>query len=123
MGFDLEDSRLQRAGLDYHEWARITEHDSIEDFIRNVNPEKIYAVSTRGQRIYSDAVFVADKTVALLFGPETRGLPAAILEGFSGEDILRIPMQPASRSLNLSNAVAIIVYEILRQRQFKNLSE
>ena len=113
---------MQRAGLDYHEWARITEHDSIEDFICDVKPEKIYAVSTRGQRIYSDVAFNDGKTVALLFGPETRGLPAVILAGFPGENILRIPMQPASRSLNLSNAVAILVYEILRQRQYEYLS-
>ena len=122
MGFDLEDSRLQRAGLDYHEWARITEHDSIDDFYRVVHPEKIYAVSTHGQRIYSDVAFGNDKTIALLFGPETRGLPATILSGFPGENILRLPMQPDSRSLNLSNAVAITVYEVLRQRQFRNLA-
>ena len=122
LGFELEDARLQRAGLDYHEWARITEHDSLEDFCHEVHPEKIYAVSTHGQRNYTDVVFDDDKTVALLFGPETRGLPATILAGFSGENILRIPMQPDSRSLNLSNAVAIIVYEILRQRQFTDLA-
>lgn len=123
LGFNLENSQLQRAGLDYHEWARITEHASIEDFCRDIHPEEIYAVSTRGQRIYTDVAFDNDKTVALLFGPETRGLPATLLAGFTSEKILRIPMQPASRSLNLSNAVAILVYEILRQRQFKNLTE
>jgi len=123
LGFNLEDSRLQRAGLDYHEWARITEHDSFETFNRDVHPEKIYAISTRGKHIYSDVAFDDDKTVALLFGPETRGLPATILAGFPAENILRLPMQPDSRSLNLSNAVAIIVYEVLRQRQFRNLSD
>ena len=122
MGFELEDSRLQRAGLDYHEWASITGHDSIEDFMRDVHPDITYAVSTHGQRNYSDVDFDNDSSVALIFGPETRGLPATMLNNFSGENILRIPMQPDSRSLNLSNAVAIIVYEILRQQQFRNLS-
>lgn len=118
MGFDLDDSRLQRAGLDYHEWARITEHGSIEDFTRDVHPDITYAVSTRGRQIYSEVDFENGKSVALLFGPETRGLPETILNEFPGENILRIPMQPDSRSLNLSNAVAIIVYEVLRQRQY-----
>ena len=120
MGFDLEDSRLQRAGLDYHEWARIIEHGSLEDFIRDVHPDKIYAISTRGRQTYSDVDFDNGKSVALLFGPETRGLPATILNEFPGDNILRIPMQPDSRSINLSNAVAIIVYEVLRQRNFSD---
>ena len=118
MGFDLEDSRLQRAGLDYHEWARVTEYDSLDDFNRDVHPDTTYAISTRGKQTYSDVDFANGKSVALLFGPETRGLPAAILNDLPGKNILRIPMQPDSRSLNLSNAVAIIVYEVLRQRQF-----
>jgi tRNA (cytidine/uridine-2'-O-)-methyltransferase len=118
LGFELDDSRLQRAGLDYHECASITQHDSIEEFSRTVYPEKIYAVSTRGQRIYTDIAFNNDDSVALLFGPETRGLPAKILDNFPVDNILRIPMQPGSRSLNLANAAAIIVYEVLRQRQY-----
>jgi tRNA (cytidine/uridine-2'-O-)-methyltransferase len=122
LGFALDDTRLQRAGLDYHEWAVITQHDSIEDFYRHILPQKIYAVSTRGHCNYTDADFSDENTIALLFGPETRGLPLTILDSFDKKNILRIPMQHHSRSLNLSNAVAVVVYEALRQLNFKNLS-
>lgn len=118
LGFELNDARLQRAGLDYHEWAQIREYHSLDEFIEAVQPEKIYALSTKGQRLYSEADFGTMGDLALLFGPETRGLPADILASFPAERILRIPMRPNSRSLNLSNAAAIVVYEAWRQNNF-----
>jgi tRNA (cytidine/uridine-2'-O-)-methyltransferase len=118
LGFELNDTRLQRAGLDYHEWADIREYRSLDEFINTVNPAKIHAVSTKGCRHYSDVDFTGDKDITLLFGPETRGLPVPVLEGMPPENILRIPMLATSRSLNLSNAVAVIVYEVLRQKNF-----
>ena len=117
LGFELNDTKLQRAGLDYHEWARVKEYNSLDDFISSVNPAKIFAVSTRGRRYYSDVSYPENS--ALLFGPETRGLPQSLLDTFSNDSILRIPMQAESRSLNLSNAVAIILYEVWRQLDFR----
>ena len=117
LGFDLDDTKLQRAGLDYHEWARIKEYDSLDAFIEQVNPKKIYAISTHGQRNYTEIAYT--QNIALLFGPETRGLPKSILRTFTEDSILCIPMQSESRSLNLSNAVAIVLYEVWRQIGFK----
>lgn len=117
LGFELNDTKLQRAGLDYHEWARVKEYNSLNDFITGVNPAKMFAVSTRGRRFYNDVTY-PDNT-ALLFGPETRGLPVSLLETFPEDSILKIPMQPDSRSLNLSNAVAIILYEVWSQLDFR----
>jgi len=120
LGFKLDDTKLQRAGLDYREWVNIKEYESFETFINNVNPERIYAVSTRGNLIYTEVNY-CDNT-ALIFGPETRGLPGSILAKFPDEYILRIPMQTKNRSLNLSNAVAVIVYEVWRQSGFKDIT-
>ena len=120
LGFELNDARLQRAGLDYHEWAHIQEHNCLTDFINCIQPECIYAISTRGIQTYSDVDFTNKENIALLFGPETRGLPDDILDSLPATQILKIPMQTNSRSLNLSNAVAVIVYEILRQNNYKN---
>lgn len=117
LGFELNDTKLQRAGLDYHEWARVKEYNSLNDFITSVNPAKIFAVSTRGQRYYNDVSY--SENTALLFGPETRGLPLSLLETFPQDSILKIPMQSESRSLNLSNAVAIILYEAWSQLDFR----
>ncbi len=117
LGFELDNAKLLRAGLDYHEWADVQEHDSLDAFIDTVNPEKLYAISTRGKTIYSDVEYPAN--VALLFGPETRGLPASLLDELPESDILRLPMLPDSRSLNLSNAAAIFVYEVWRQNNFQ----
>jgi tRNA (cytidine/uridine-2'-O-)-methyltransferase len=121
LGFELDDARLQRAGLDYHEWANVREHQSLDDFMTVVNPDEMYAISTKGRRHYSDVDFAGDSNIALLFGPETRGLPGPVLAGLPPENILRIPMLATSRSLNLSNAVAVIVYEVLRQQNFSKL--
>ena len=116
LGFELDDAKLLRAGLDYHEWADVQEHDSLKAFIDNIKPEKVYAISTRGKTLYSEAEYPTN--VALLFGPETRGLPTSLLNDLPANDILRLPMLPDSRSLNLSNAAAILVYEVWKQNNF-----
>lgn len=120
LGFELDDKQLQRAGLDYHEWARVNVHDSLDDFMDNVRPEHVFALSTKGTLCYSDVDFSALDNIALLFGPETRGLPASVRESLPANQVLRIPMQADSRSLNLSNSAAIIVYEVLRQKNFQD---
>lgn len=119
LGFELHDARLQRAGLDYHECAGIREHESLDACLRSLEPVDLYAISTRGSTIYTDWDFTRIADTALLFGPETWGLPDSVLENMAREQILRIPMQPVSRSLNLSNAVAVVVYEVLRQKGYK----
>lgn len=117
LGFDLEDSKLRRAGLDYHEWASLQVHDSLEDFLATVKPPRLFAFTTKGSRPYHElAVAPGD---AFLFGPETRGLPSAVLDTLPLDQRLRLPMRPASRSLNLSNCVAVVVYEAWRQAGFE----
>ena len=113
LGFQLDNSRLKRAGLDYAEMARVSEYVSWKQF-RTEHPEmKIWAFSTRGQKPYDQAVFQADD--GLLFGPETRGLPDSVLREMGPEYCLHLPMADASRSLNLSNTVAVGLYEAWRQ--------
>lgn len=120
LGFRLDDSRLRRAGLDYREWVSVCEHDSLEAFMGTVTRARILACSTRGHIPYHEVSFqVGD---ALLFGPETRGLPAIVLDRLPEEHRLRIPMLPNNRSLNLSNAVAITLYEAWRQQGFAGAS-
>lgn len=116
LGFELDDKRLRRAGLDYHEFAEVARYADLDSFIDRVKPKKIYAISTKGKISYTDAVF--SEGDALVFGPETRGLPAVMLNSMQKENILRIPMLPDSRSMNLSNAVAVIAYEAWRQNNF-----
>lgn len=116
LGFELDDARLRRAGLDYHEFARVRVHDDLDAFIREVAPARLFALSTRG-RVRHDHVAYADGD-ALLFGSETAGLPQVVLESIPVERRLRLPMRPGNRSLNLSNTVAIVVYEAWRQRDF-----
>lgn len=113
LGFEMDDARLKRAGLDYHEFASVTVHASLSDALEASGGGRRYAVSTRGAQRFSDINFAQGDV--LLFGPETRGLPTAVLETFPAEDVLRIPMRAGSRSLNLSNAVAVVVYEAWRQ--------
>ncbi|MFI3123363.1 MAG: tRNA (uridine(34)/cytosine(34)/5-carboxymethylaminomethyluridine(34)-2'-O)-methyltransferase TrmL [Methylococcales bacterium] len=115
LGFDLDDKKLRRAGLDYHEWVSVQLHESLSDFFVKVQPARVFALTTKGKTIYSDVVFEAGDT--FLFGPETRGLPADVLQDI-GERCLYLPMQPESRSLNLSNTVAIVLYEAWRQIGF-----
>jgi tRNA (cytidine/uridine-2'-O-)-methyltransferase len=116
LGFELDDTRLKRAGLDYHEWAHIQVHDGVEDFLTAVKPGRLLAYSTHGTHCYSEVAYQAGD--ALLFGPETRGLPKALLASLPAEQVARIPMYAHSRSLNLSNAVAVVVYEAWRQLKF-----
>jgi len=113
LGFELDDKRLRRAGLDYHEWARVRVHDNLDQCIAEVAPGQVWALTTHATTRYTDARFAAGDM--LLFGPETRGLPPAVREQHSG---LRLPMCADSRSLNLSNACAIVVYEAWRQLDF-----
>ena len=116
LGFSLDDSKLKRAGLDYREWTRIREYQNLQSFVAEVRPKRLFGCSTRGETLYSDVTF--DANDALLFGPETRGLPDGILLSLAPDQRLRIPMHPASRSLNLSNSVAVVLYEAWRQQAF-----
>ncbi len=116
-GFALDDKRLRRAGLDYHEWANIKIHENYPCFLENEMPTRLLACSTKGTKTYAEVDFVDNDY--LLFGPETRGLPMSILETLEPEQIIRIPMQAESRSLNLSNATAIILYEAWHQLDFQ----
>jgi tRNA (cytidine/uridine-2'-O-)-methyltransferase len=113
LGFTLDDKRMRRAGLDYHEWANIHHYKSTEDFIEANKQRRIFACTTKTQQNYS-AIKYADEDM-FLFGPETRGLPVELRERYTS---IRIPMQPESRSLNLSNSVAIILFEAWRQLDF-----
>jgi len=117
LGFALDDRRLRRAGLDYHEYATLKVHDSYEDFLREVRPARVFACTTRGRQDYS-AVAYREGDV-LLFGAESRGLPQEIIDSLPPEQRLRIPMRPGNRSLNLSNAVAVILYEAWRQNGYE----
>jgi len=118
LGFELTAARVKRAGLDYRELAKVHEHQDLDSFMKTTAPARLFAISTRSRRAYTDARFQAGD--ALLFGPETRGLPQTLLNSLPPEQVLRIPMRPDNRSLNLSNAVAVIVYEAWRQMNFEN---
>jgi len=116
LGFELDDRRLRRAGLDYHEWASVKKHSNWDTFIANESPAKLYALTTRGDRLHTEPHYQPGDY--LLFGPETRGLPTSLLNQLPAEQWLRIPQQPQSRSLNLANAAAVVVYEAWRQLKF-----
>ena len=116
LGFEMSDKQLRRAGLDYHEFAEVQIHDNIDAFVQAIKPARIFACSTKGRQNYTAPDYQAGD--AFLFGPETRGLPLEILEELPAEQRLRIPMLPNNRSLNLSNATAIIVSEAWRQLGF-----
>jgi tRNA (cytidine/uridine-2'-O-)-methyltransferase len=116
LGFQLDDKKLRRAGLDYHEWARVQQHVCLSDFIAQIKRRRLFACSTKGRQSYHTIAYQAGD--AFLFGPETRGLPAEVLAMFDAQHLIRIPMQAYSRSLNLSNSVAIILYEAWRQADF-----
>jgi len=116
LGFEIDDARLRRAGLDYHEFVGIAEHRSLNEYLLTVRPERIFACSTRSETLYTDVDYRPGD--AFLFGPETRGLPGDVLDAIPREHRIRIPMKPGNRSLNLSNAVAVIVYEAWRQNAF-----
>lgn len=116
LGFDWDDKRLRRAGLDYHEFARVQRHPSL-DALLSAHPDmRLFGLSTKGQRGYHEVQYQAGD--ALLFGPETRGLPEDLRDWLGAERLLRVPMMPDSRSLNLSNTVALVAYEAWRQLGF-----
>ncbi|MCW0456756.1 tRNA (uridine(34)/cytosine(34)/5-carboxymethylaminomethyluridine(34)-2'-O)-methyltransferase TrmL [Xanthomonas sacchari] len=116
LGFELGDRQLKRAGLDYHEYARLQVHASLDAALQAIAPRRLFALSTRSSTRYDTPAF-ADGD-AFLFGPETRGLPDTVLEQVPDAQRLRLPMQPHNRSLNLSNAVAVVVFEAWRQLGF-----
>ncbi len=116
MAFKLDDAKMRRAGLDYHEFAHLQIHHTLGDFITKIQPTTVFAFSSKAQRPYTEARFSLND--ALVFGPETRGLSKAQLNVVDQKNHLRLPMQSGSRSLNLSNTVAIVVYEAWRQLDF-----
>jgi tRNA (cytidine/uridine-2'-O-)-methyltransferase len=116
LGFDIDDRQLRRAGLDYHEYARMQVHDSLDAALAVIAPTRLFALSTRNSTRYDLVAFAPGD--AFLFGSETSGLPDAVLAGIPDEHRLRLPMRPGNRSLNLSNAVAVVVFEAWRQSGF-----
>lgn len=116
LGFTLDDRRLRRAGLDYHEWTCVQKHADFASFLNTVQPRRLYAFTTKATRGYHQVAYQPGD--ALLFGPETRGLPAALLAQFPADHCLRLPMLTTARSLNLANTVAIALYEAWRQVDF-----
>ncbi|MCZ6525490.1 MAG: tRNA (uridine(34)/cytosine(34)/5-carboxymethylaminomethyluridine(34)-2'-O)-methyltransferase TrmL [Gammaproteobacteria bacterium] len=117
VGFQLDDKKLRRAGLDYREFVNIQEFHSLDEFRLAIAPRRLFGISTKGQSCYSNIHYQAGD--AFLLGPETRGLPQTVLDALPEENILRIPMREHSRSLNLANAAAVMVYEAWRQHDFK----
>ena len=117
LGFDLDDKKLRRAGLDYDEFARVKNYPDYEYFLAAIRPARLFACSTKGKQLHSDVAFQPGDT--FIFGPETRGLPADILSSFPDKHVLRIPMLPQSRSMNLSNSVSVVVYEAWRQMGYQ----
>ena len=116
LGFDLSDKQVARAGLDYHDMACVTVHPGWEAVRAALCGRRWFALTTRGSRNYATVAFRPDDV--LLFGPESRGLPAEVLDRFDAEQRLRLPMLPGSRSMNLSNAVSVVVFEAWRQNGF-----
>lgn len=124
LGFDISEKSVKRAGLDYWDKVEIEEHDSFESFLEKYKPEEtnMFFATTKGKHVYSEPNYSKCDEVFLLFGKETKGLPEDILQKYIDKTI-RIPMRETLRSLNLSNSVAIVAYEVLRQKNFENLEE
>jgi len=120
LGFELDDKRMRRAGLDYQEWASVKVYNNLEQFRQQMGSSRLLAATTKGGTAYHQVNFCRGDSI--IFGPETRGLPQALLDQMPPEHRLRIPMKNESRSLNLSNAAAILAYEALRQLNFEGLS-
>ena len=116
LGFELDDKKLRRAGLDYHEWVHIHQYESLPEFVEKANPRRLFALTTKGTKNYAEVRYRDNDY--LLFGPETRGLPDSILTRQSENMKLFLPMKPESRSLNLSNTVSIVLYEAWKQLGF-----
>ena len=125
LGFKIDDKTLKRAGLDYWDKLDIEEHDSLEKFLEKYKPEEknMFFATTKGKTKYTDPDYSNMEEVFVLYGKETKGLPEDLLEKYLDKKTIRIPMLPTLRSLNLSNSVAIITYEILRQHNFEDLQE
>lgn len=117
LGFTLDDARLKRAGLDYHEYARLSVHEDLAAFVAAVNPLRLFAVSTRGTVRYDTIRYGSGD--AVMFGSESSGLPGEVFDCIPIAQRIRLPMRPDNRSLNLSNAVAVIAYEAWRQNGFE----
>ena len=124
LGFSISEKAVKRAGLDYWDKLEIEEHDSFEKFLEKYKPEEnnMYFVTTKGKHVYSEPDFENMEEIFVLFGKETKGLPEDVLQKYIDKTI-RIPMRPTLRSLNLSNSVAIVTYEIMRHQNFENLQE
>jgi tRNA (cytidine/uridine-2'-O-)-methyltransferase len=116
LGFSLEDARVKRAGLDYHEMARVREHECLAACLAALAGARVFAVETTGGARYDEQRYEAGD--AFLFGRETAGLPAEMLASWPADRLVRLPMVPGNRSLNLSNAVAVVVFEAWRQLGF-----
>lgn len=117
LGFDLDEKKVRRAGLDYHEMARMKIHKNWQAFVDDVKPNRSFAITTKGKQWHTDVSY--QEGDAIVMGPESRGLPDEMLETLSQEEKILIPMVPDSRSLNLSNATSVIIYEAWRQMGFK----
>jgi len=116
LGFELDEPRLRRAGLDYHELVAVRENYTLDDCLQSLPASRVFAFSTKGTTLYHEVVYTAGD--AFLFGAETAGLPAEVLSAFPRERVCRLPMKPGNRSLNLSNSVAVVVFEAWRQQGF-----
>ena len=123
LGFQIDEKTLKRAGLDYWDKLDIEEHDSLNEFLEKYKPEEnnMFFATTKGKTQYTDIDYSKMNEVFVLYGQETKGLPECLLEKYLDKKTIRIPMLPTLRSLNLSNSVAIITYEILRQHNFEDL--
>ena len=117
LGFDMNERALRRAGLDYHEFVDVSEHARLADCLAELATDRVFALTTKASRSFYTAEFRSGD--AFLLGPETRGLPVEWLEYFPAEQVLRVPMRPDNRSLNLSNAAAVVLYEAWRQCGFR----
>jgi len=116
LGFELDDKRLRRAGLDYHEYAPLKRHLNLSACLAEIGSQRLFAFTTKGSHSYAEVAYQPGDI--FLFGPESRGLPVEIRESVPNQQRLRLPMRPECRSLNLSNAVAVVVYEAWRQHGF-----
>ena len=125
LGFRIDEKSLKRAGLDYWDKLEIEEHKSLNEFLTKYQPEEnnMFFATTKGKTKYTDIDYSKMEEVFVLYGKETKGLPEDLLEKYLDQKTIRIPMLPTLRSLNLSNSVAIITYEILRQHNFEDLQE
>jgi len=123
LGFDISEKSVRRAGLDYWDKLDIEEHDSLEKFLEKYPPEdyNMFFATTKGKSVYSDVDYSEMNEVFVLFGKETKGLPEWLLKKYLNTKTIRIPMLPTLRSLNLSNSVCVVAYEILRQKNFENM--